>query len=137
MTVHCAAILVGLVSVVFLGANEAAPSANGAMRDVEAPAEKGKARAVDHLPKLDDEGRLILLPGPATGRWSAAMPPAAVDGTAGKATAVSAGGTHSCAILAGSNAVHCWGSDYLGDPFKVVHAIEVDHNAPPRIAFPD
>jgi hypothetical protein len=35
-----------------------------------------------------------------------------VDGTTGTATAIAAGGYHSCAIQAGSGAVVCWGSTF-------------------------
>ena len=40
--------------------------------------------------------------------------PAAVNGTAGTATAIAAGWSYSCAIQAGSNAVVCWGSNDYG-----------------------
>ena len=50
--------------------------------------------------------------GPVVG-WGAA-PPAAVDGTEGGATAVAAGGTHSCAIQVETGNVVCWGADFFG-----------------------
>jgi hypothetical protein len=37
-----------------------------------------------------------------------------VDGTTGTATAIAAGGLHSCAIQAGTAAVVCWGRDFYG-----------------------
>jgi hypothetical protein len=43
-----------------------------------------------------------------------ATPPASVNGTAGSAAAVAAGGGHSCAIQAGSGVVACWGSNSHG-----------------------
>lgn len=43
-----------------------------------------------------------------------ATPPAAVNGTDGTATAIAAGGRHSCAIQAGTGNVVCWGNDSGG-----------------------
>lgn len=44
-----------------------------------------------------------------------APPPPSVDGTAGLATAIAAGWTHSYAIQAGTSAVVCWGEDQFGE----------------------
>ena len=38
-----------------------------------------------------------------------ALPPASVDGTSGTASAIAAGGFHSCAIQTGTGNVVCWG----------------------------
>jgi alpha-tubulin suppressor-like RCC1 family protein len=43
-----------------------------------------------------------------------ATPPDAVIGVSGTATAVAAGGFHSCAIQAGTGTAVCWGWDHLG-----------------------
>ena len=42
-------------------------------------------------------------------------PPDSVNGTSGTASAIAAGGSHSCAIQAGSGAVVCWGSNFFGE----------------------
>jgi hypothetical protein len=56
--------------------------------------------------------------GPVVGWGSDAsgesIPPDAVRGAAGAATAIAAGQGHACAIQSGSDAVVCWGSDYFG-----------------------
>ncbi len=44
-----------------------------------------------------------------------ATPPASVNGTAGTATAISAGSYHSCAIQAGTGNVVCWGDNANGE----------------------
>jgi Regulator of chromosome condensation (RCC1) repeat/PEP-CTERM motif len=43
--------------------------------------------------------------------YGQATPPDSVNGTDGTATAIAAGGLHSCAIQAGTQAVVCWGWD--------------------------
>jgi len=55
--------------------------------------------------------------GPVVGwgnsQFGQTAPPAAVTGTAGTATAISAGGFHSCAIQAGTGNVVCWGAHHF------------------------
>jgi hypothetical protein len=46
--------------------------------------------------------------------YGQATPPASVDGSAGVATAISAGRYSSCAIQGGSDAVLCWGDNSYG-----------------------
>ena len=46
--------------------------------------------------------------------YGQSTPPPSVDGTTGTATAIAAGGSHSCAIQAGTGAVVCWGDDDHG-----------------------
>jgi len=64
---------------------------------------------------------------------SQATPPASVDGTAGTATAIAAGG-HSCAIQAGSGAVVCWGFANYGD-LDITPPASVDGTAGTAIAI--
>jgi hypothetical protein len=46
--------------------------------------------------------------------YGQASPPASVDGTSGTASAIKAGGGHSCAIHTGTGSVVCWGFDNSG-----------------------
>jgi hypothetical protein len=52
--------------------------------------------------------------------YGQATPPDAVNGVLGTATAIAAGGEHSCAIQAGTGDVICWGKNFGGERLCVI-----------------
>jgi alpha-tubulin suppressor-like RCC1 family protein len=68
----------------------------------------------DSLP-TEGIGRVVGWFGTQAGNsYGQATPPAAIDGSLGFASHVSAGTRHACAIQAGSGRVICWGDSYNG-----------------------
>ena len=57
-----------------------------------------------------DSGPVVAWPGQS----GYTAPPAALNGTDGTATAIAAGGSHDCAIQAGTGAIICWGDNFYG-----------------------